>query len=175
MEPAISTPRAGKPTETPLHEFIRRTREVNAARGIPTAELSNEGWAALARKLSREESSIRLNIRMAESDISWLPSAREALADIRYTTGQEDEHPLIHGAPETLRAADMSGRHLGWTFSSITYPGSNKTAAPSVNRTYTADSIHHLTGGGILLNGSGPYLRPDTELTVVAEALTAAA
>lgn len=158
----------------PLWDFIARSRAVNQARSIPTPELSNEEWAALAGRLAAEEPLLRLNIRMAESDIAWLPAARDALADVLYTLGRTSEHPVIHGAPETITAADLCGRHLGMTFRSTVYATPSRNAQSSV-RTYDVDTIHHLKNGTILINGKWPYLHPDTELTVVPAAASAAA
>jgi hypothetical protein len=53
------------------------------------------------------------------------------------------------------------------TFRSHTYRDANKTSRPGRHlTTFQADTIHHLKNGAILINGSCPYLRPDTELTV---------
>lgn len=159
---------------TPLWDFIARTRAVNTARGISTPDLSHEEWAALAARLSAEENSLRLNIRMAESDISWLPAARDSLDDVLYALGRTEHHPAIHGAPETLAAGDLCGRHLGMTFRSTVYSTPSKNAQPS-ERTYEVESVHHLKNGTILVNGKWPYLHPDTVLTIVPAVSAAAA
>lgn len=171
---ATRTTHARSTPVVPLWDFISRTRAVNQARSIPTPELSNEEWAALAARLEDEEDSLRLNIRMAETDIAWLPAARRALDDVQYTLGRTDSHPAIHGAPETLAATELCGRHLGMTFRSAVYATPSKNALASV-RTYHVDTVHHLKNGTILINGKWPYLHPDTELTVVQAAGSAAA
>lgn len=69
--------------------------------------------------------------------------------------------------PRTVLAGDLSTEHRGLTFRSVTYPSANKTARPGRHlHTFQADTIHHLKNGAILINGSHPYLRPDTVLTV---------
>jgi hypothetical protein len=70
-------------------------------------------------------------------------------------------------SPRTVRAGDLSSEHLGTTFRSHTYRDARKTTLPKPSlSTFTADTIYHLKSGAILLNGSWPYLRPETELTV---------
>jgi hypothetical protein len=68
---------------------------------------------------------------------------------------------------KTVRAGDLSTEHLGLTFRAHTYRDAKKTTPPRRDiSTFTADTIYHLKNGAILVNGSWPYLRPDTELTV---------
>lgn len=69
--------------------------------------------------------------------------------------------------PKTVRAGDLSSEHLGMTFRAHTYRDAKKTTPPRPTpSTFTAETIYHLKNGAVLLNGSWPYLRPDTELTV---------
>lgn len=68
----------------------------------------------------------------------------------------------------TVLAGDLSSAHRGLTVSGQTYRNANKTQQPSPGvRVFEIDTIHHLKNGAILLNGSHPYLRPDTVLTVL--------
>lgn len=76
---------------------------------------------------------------------------------------------------KTVRAGDLGSEHLGMTFRAHTYRDAKKTTPPRPTpSTFTAETIYHLKNGAILLNGSWPYLRPDTELTVWDEAAGAA-
>jgi hypothetical protein len=69
--------------------------------------------------------------------------------------------------PRTILAGDLGSKHRGMYFRSHTYRDANKTSRPGRHlTTFQADTIHHLKNGAILINGSYPYLRPDTELTV---------
>lgn len=69
--------------------------------------------------------------------------------------------------PRTLLAGELSSEHRGQYFRSHTYRDANKTSRPGRHLlTFQADTIHHLKNGAILINGSYPYLRPDTVLTV---------
>ena len=69
--------------------------------------------------------------------------------------------------PRTLLAGDLASEHRGMHFRSHTYRDANKTSRPGRHLAiFQADTIHHLKSGAILINGSCPYLRPDTVLTV---------
>jgi len=72
--------------------------------------------------------------------------------------------------PEIARAVlagELSSAHRGLHFRSRTYRDANKTSRPGPHlHTFQADTIHHLKNGAILINGSYPYLRPGTVLTV---------
>lgn len=82
------------------------------------------------------------------------------------TPGSAHMAPMT-ATPRTVLAGDLSSEHLGMTFRSNTYRDARKTTPPSRHlTTFTAETIYHLKNGAILLNGSYPYLRPDTELTV---------
>jgi hypothetical protein len=69
--------------------------------------------------------------------------------------------------PRTILAGELSSEHRGLYFRSRTYRDANKTSrqGPHVH-TFQADTIHHLKNGAILINGSHPYLRPDSVLPV---------
>ncbi|WP_422759172.1 hypothetical protein [Paenarthrobacter sp. C1] len=68
--------------------------------------------------------------------------------------------------PRTILAGELSSEHRGHYFRSYTYRDANKTSRPGQRlATFQADTIHHLKNGAILVNGSHPYLRPDTVLT----------
>lgn len=69
--------------------------------------------------------------------------------------------------PRTILAGELSSEHRGLHFRSRTYRDANKTSrqGPHVH-TFQADTIYHLKNGAILINGSYPYLRPDSVLTV---------
>jgi hypothetical protein len=69
--------------------------------------------------------------------------------------------------PRTLLAGDLTSEHRGLFFSARTYRDANKTSCqgPHVH-TFQADTIYYLKNGAILINGSYPYLRPDSVLTV---------
>lgn len=67
----------------------------------------------------------------------------------------------------TLLAGELSSEHRGMHFKAVTHNGANKTARQSPRPSlFQADTIYHLKNGAILINGSYPYLRPDTVLTV---------
>ena len=67
----------------------------------------------------------------------------------------------------TLLAGSLTSEHRGMTFRSRTYRDANKTSRPGPHvHTFQADTIHHLKHGAILINGSSPYLRPDSVLPV---------
>jgi hypothetical protein len=69
--------------------------------------------------------------------------------------------------PRTLLAGELTSAHRGMTFRSFTYGSANKTARQGPRpATFQADTIYHLKSGAILINGSYPYLRPDSVLTV---------
>lgn len=69
--------------------------------------------------------------------------------------------------PRTVLAGELTGAHRGMTFRSFTYGSANKTAREGPRlATFQADTIYHLKSGAILINGSYPYLRPDSVLTV---------
>lgn len=69
--------------------------------------------------------------------------------------------------PRTILAGDLTSEHRGLHFRSLTYPNANKTARQGRHlHTYQADTIYHLKNGAVLINGSHPYLRPDSVLTV---------
>lgn len=72
--------------------------------------------------------------------------------------------------PEIIRtvlAGELTSEHRGMHFRSRTYRDANKTSRPGQHLyTFQADTIHHLKNGAILINGSYPYLRPDSVLTV---------
>ena len=68
----------------------------------------------------------------------------------------------------TIKAEELCGKHLGWTFRSLAYPNKNKTAKPyQTEREWEASTIYHLANGSITIGGGYLYLRPDTVLTVV--------
>jgi hypothetical protein len=69
--------------------------------------------------------------------------------------------------PRTILASELSSEHRGLFFRSRTYRDASKTSrqGPHVH-TFQADTIYHLKNGAILINGSYPYLRPDSVLTV---------
>jgi hypothetical protein len=69
--------------------------------------------------------------------------------------------------PRTIRAGELGSEHRGLRFRSLTYRDGNKTSREGRHvHNYQADTIHHLKNGAILINGSYPYLRPDSVLTV---------
>jgi len=69
--------------------------------------------------------------------------------------------------PRTLLAGELSSAHRGLSFRSRTFRDANKTSRQGTHvHTFQADTIHHLKNGAILINGSYPYLRPDSVLTV---------
>ncbi|ACL42256.1 hypothetical protein Achl_4305 (plasmid) [Pseudarthrobacter chlorophenolicus A6] len=69
--------------------------------------------------------------------------------------------------PRTILAGELTSEHRGQYFRSLTYPNANKSAREGRHlHTYQADTIHHLKNGAVLVNGSHPYLRPDSVLTV---------
>lgn len=69
--------------------------------------------------------------------------------------------------PRTILAGELTSEHRGLTFQSYTYGSANKTARENRRlATFQADTIYHLKNGAILINGSYPYLRPDSLLTV---------
>jgi hypothetical protein len=69
--------------------------------------------------------------------------------------------------PRTVLAGELSSAHRGMTFKSRTYRDANKTSRPGPHvHTFQASTVHHLKNGAILINGSHPYLRPDSVLTV---------
>lgn len=68
--------------------------------------------------------------------------------------------------PRTILAGDLTSEHRGLHFRSLTYANANKTARQGRHlHTYQADTIYHLKNGAVLINGSHPYLRPDSVLT----------
>lgn len=69
--------------------------------------------------------------------------------------------------PRTILAGELTSEHRGLFFRARTYRDANKTSrqGPHVH-TFQADTIYHLKNGAILINGSHPYLRHDSVLTV---------
>ncbi|GAA4033248.1 hypothetical protein GCM10023063_15930 [Arthrobacter methylotrophus] len=69
--------------------------------------------------------------------------------------------------PRTIRAGELGSEHRGLHFRSLTYRDGNKTSREGRHvHNYQAETIYHLKNGAILINGSHPYLRPDSVLTV---------
>ncbi|MCC3299391.1 hypothetical protein LJ757_16485 [Arthrobacter sp. zg-Y453] len=161
--------------ELTLAEFKARSNALNAAAGRPALELSDEEWGWVQSRIPGELASARAEQRTLEAKLAWAAVTRENVDDFAFLSGETSTHPLIHGAPVTLEAADLSGRHLGMTMCSLTYRERKKTAVPDPGqRTYLVSNIQHLKNGCVLINGSWPYLRPDTVLTVVEEAASGA-
>lgn len=153
-----------------LTEFKDRNHALHAASGRPALELSDEEWAWVQSKIPGELKAARAEQRTMEAKLAWATVTKETFDDFAFLAGETDTHPLVHGTPVTLEAADLSGRHLGKTMRSLTYRERKKTAAPDPgHRTYLVSNIQHLKNGCVLINGSWPYLRPDTVLTIVEE------
>lgn len=165
-----------------LERFIDRNRRLQAACGIPAVELDDDGWQELFTATRTELAAQGVRERQEKVTDAWTRYTDaievQARADLEYLTGTTDFHPLIHGDGyplEYLTAADLSGRHLGKTFRSVTYPSADKTARARPAETYTADTIHHLKNGCVLINGSATYLRPDTEVILLNDPAASAA
>ncbi|MCC3292922.1 hypothetical protein [Arthrobacter sp. zg-Y1110] len=151
-----------------LEEFKARNHALNTAAGRDAVVLGDDEWAWMQSTIPMELASARAEQRAMDVKLAWAAVTRENLDTFAYLSGETDTHPLIHGAPATLEAADLSGRHLGTTVRSLTYRERKKTARPDPGeRTYLISNIQHLKDGGVLINGSWPYLRAGTVLTVV--------
>lgn len=158
-----------------LKQFIDRSLRLQAVIGAGTPVLDDDGWAELAGAAGDALAELTVAERQQQVTEAWAMveqnAAVQARADLEYITGTTDFHPLIHadGYPVAYLGADeLSGKHLGKTFRSETYPNPKSSADAKAPSVYTVTSIHHLTGGCVLINGAGIYLRPDTRLTMLA-------
>ena len=155
--------------ELPLDEFQRRNRALSAASGEPLPELNEEGWRWMQARVLKDLETARAEQRSMDVKLAWAEVTRANLDAFAYLAGETDTHPLIHGAPETIAAADLCGRHLGTTVRSRTYANAKKQTLPHhMESTYRIENIQHLKSGAVLVNGSWPYLRADTVLTIQA-------
>lgn len=157
-----------------LKQFIDRNLRMQAVCGITVPDLDEDGWADLYEAARQSLAALGVAERQQNVAAAWASVEQEAAvqarADLEYVTGATDFHPLIHGDGYPLgylNADELSGKHLGKTFRSETYPSPKSTAAANAPSVFTVTSIHHLTGGCVLINGSGIYLRPDTRLTLL--------
>lgn len=151
-----------------LMEFQRRNLEILAANGEPAPELDEAGWRWMQEQVPKDLASARAEQRAMDVKLSWAEVTRFNVDTFAYLAGETDTHPLVHGAPATVTAAELCGRHLGMTMRSQTYANAKKRTPPHHDlQVYTVDNIHHLKSGAVLLNGSWPYLHADTVLTIV--------
>ena len=154
--------------ELPLDEFQRRNRALSAANGQPLPELNEEGWRWMQAQVPKDLETARAEQRSMDVKLAWAEVTRSNLDAFAYLAGETDTHPMIDGTPATVTAADLCGRHLGTTVRSRTYANAKKQTLPHhLESTYRIENIQHLKSGAVLLNGSWPYLRADTVLTVL--------
>lgn len=154
--------------ELPLEEFQRRNLALSAVNGEALPELDDEGWRWMQARVAADLDAARAEQRAMDTKLAWAELTRSNVDTFAYLAGETDTHPLIDGAPETVTAADLCGRHLGTTVRSRTYRDSKSRTLPEhLEATYRIENIQHLKNGAILLNGSWPYLRADTVLTVL--------
>ena len=158
-----------------LKQFIDRNLRLQAAAGTGSPALDEDGWTELAGAARDALAELTVAERQQQVTEAWAMveqnAAVQARADLEYITGTTDFHPLIHGYGYPLgylNADELCGKHLGQTFRSETYPNPKSSANAKAPSVYTVTSIHHLTGGCVLINGAGIYLRPDTRLTMLA-------
>lgn len=151
-----------------LEEFRCRNHALSAAHGETLPELDEEGWRWMQNRVMKDLETARAEQRAMDVKLAWAEVTRANLDAFAYLAGETDTHPLIHGAPETVTAADLCGRHLGTTVRSRTYADARKKTLPHhVESEYRIENIQHLKSGAVLINGSWPYLRADTVLTIL--------
>lgn len=154
--------------ELSLGEFQRRNAQILAASGLPVPDVDEQGWRWLQAQIPKDLESARAEQRALDVKLSWAEIIRGNVDTFAYIAGETDTHPLIHGAPKTVAAADLCGRHIGTTVRSLTYiDGKKRTLPEHLEATYRIENIQHLKSGAVLLNGSWPYLRADTVLAIL--------
>lgn len=159
-----------------LEEFKARNRALAAASGQPLPDLDDQQWQWMQDRIPDELESALAESRDLEAKLAWQGIIRSNVANLSYLAGRTDTHPDVHGKPETLRADELCGRHLGITVRSLTYRSRKGGSLPDPGeRIYVVCNIQHLKNGSVLVNGSWPYLTADTVLTVVETAGTKAA
>lgn len=164
-------PPAGDKQTTPglsLLEFQRRNLEILAATGEAAPDLDEAWWRWMQAQIPADLAAALAEQRAMDVKLAWAEVTRMNVDTFSYLAGETDNHPLVHGAPVTITAAELCGRHLGMTMRSQTYANAKKRTPPHHQPgVYTVDNIHHLKSGAVLLNGSWPYLHADTILTIV--------
>lgn len=160
--------------ELPLEEFKARNRALSAATGETLPELDDAGWQWMQERVPADLEAARAEQRAMDTRLAWAEVTRANVDAFAYLAGEADTHPLIHGAPVTVAAADLCGRHLGMTVRSLTYTdGKKRTLPEQLEGTYRIENIQHLKSGAVLVNGSWPYLRSDTVLTILEPGVSA--
>lgn len=154
--------------DLPLEEFQRRNRALSAANGEVLPELDDEGWRWMQNRVTADLEAARAEQRAMDTKLAWADVTRANVDAFAYLAGETDTHPLIHGTPVTVAAADLCGRHLGMTVRSRTYTDAKKRTVPAEGEcVFALENIQHLKSGAVLINGSWPYLRADTVLTIL--------